>query len=63
VVNDFLQTECCNVSSALFDALFSLNKYMLFEQRDPFNERQQSEVEFQTDWDRFACMDYNRLAI
>jgi serine/threonine-protein phosphatase 2A regulatory subunit B'' len=63
VVNDFLQAECCNVSGALFDALFSLNKYMLFEQRDPFNERQKREDEFQTDWDRFACMDYNRLAM
>ena len=63
VVSDFLQKECRTVSGALFDALFSLNKYMLFEQRDPFNERQKREDEFSTDWDRFACMDYNRLAM
>jgi serine/threonine-protein phosphatase 2A regulatory subunit B'' len=63
VVSDFLQKECRTVSGALFDALFSLNKYMLFEQRDPFHERQKREDEFSTDWDRFACMDYNRLAM
>lgn len=34
-----------------------------FEQRDPFLERQKREDEFDTDWDRFACIDYNRLAM
>jgi len=63
VVEDFLQEECASVSGALFDALFNLNKYVQFEQRDPFQERQKREDEFETDWDRFACMDYNRLAM
>jgi serine/threonine-protein phosphatase 2A regulatory subunit B'' len=63
VVEDFLQQECCQVSGALFDALFNLNKYLMFEQRDPFVERQKREDEFETDWDRFACIDYNRLAM
>ena len=63
IVEDFLQPECCNVSGALFDALFNLNKYLLFEQRDPFVERQKREDEFDSDWDRFACIDYNRLAM
>jgi serine/threonine-protein phosphatase 2A regulatory subunit B'' len=63
VVEDFLQPECAQVSGALFDALFNLNKYLLFEQRDPFVERQKREDEFETDWDRFACIDYNRLAM
>ena len=63
VVEDFLQTECAQVSGALFDALFNLNKYLQFEQRDPFTERQKREDEFETDWDRFACIDYNRLAM
>jgi hypothetical protein len=35
----------------------------MFEQRDPFAERQKREDEFECDWDRFACMDYNRLAM
>jgi serine/threonine-protein phosphatase 2A regulatory subunit B'' len=63
VVEDFLQPECKQVSGALFDALFNLNKYLLFEQRDPFVERQKREDEFECDWDRFACIDYNRLAM
>lgn len=63
VVEDFLQLECAPVAGALFDALFNLNKYLLFEQRDPFVERQKREDEFDTDWDRFACIDYNRLAM
>jgi serine/threonine-protein phosphatase 2A regulatory subunit B'' len=63
IVEDFLQPECCQVSGALFDALFNLNKYLMFEQRDPFVERQKREDEFDTDWDRFACIDYNRLAM
>jgi hypothetical protein len=38
---------------------------LLFEQRDrdPFVERQKREDEFETDWDHFACVDYNRLAM
>eukprot|EP00529_Nitzschia_sp_RCC80_P014463 CAMPEP_0113503534 /NCGR_PEP_ID=MMETSP0014_2-20120614/34210_1 /TAXON_ID=2857 /ORGANISM="Nitzschia sp." /LENGTH=751 /DNA_ID=CAMNT_0000398537 /DNA_START=13 /DNA_END=2265 /DNA_ORIENTATION=+ /assembly_acc=CAM_ASM_000159 len=63
IVEDFLQPECAQVSGALFDALFNLNKYLMFEQRDPFVERQKREDEFDSDWDRFACIDYNRLAM
>ncbi len=63
VVEDFLQNECATVSGALFDALFNLNKYMQFEQRDPFQERQKRDDEFDSDWDRFAFVDYNRLAM
>lgn len=63
VVEDFLQPHCSQVSGALFDALFNVNKYVMFEQRDPFLERQKQEDEFATDWDRFACIDYNRLAM
>lgn len=63
VADDFLQAECCQVSGALFDALFNLNKYLMFEQRDPFMERQKREDEFDCDWDRFACLDYKRLAM
>ncbi len=63
IVEDFLQPECCQVSGALFDALFNLNKYLMFEQRDPCVERQKREDEFECDWDRFACIDYKRLAM
>mmetsp|Transcript_42005 Transcript_42005/g.98409 ORF Transcript_42005/g.98409 Transcript_42005/m.98409 type:complete len:112 (+) Transcript_42005:1667-2002(+) len=63
VVEDFLQPECVRVSGALFEALFNLNKYLLFEQKDPFMERTKREDEFESDWDRFACVDYSRLAM
>jgi len=63
VVEDFLQDHCSQVAGALYDALFNVNKYVMFEQRDPFLERQKREDEFDTDWDRFACIDYNRLAM
>jgi hypothetical protein len=63
IPEDFLQPECAAVSGALFDALVNLNKYLLFEQRDPFAERQKREDEFECDWDRFACIDYKRLAM
>ena len=63
IVEDFLRLECCQVSGALFDALFNLNKYLQYEQRDPFMERQKREDEFSCEWDRFACVDYSRLAM
>lgn len=63
VVEDFLQSHCSQVAGELFNALFNVNKYVMFEQRDPFLERQKREDEFETDWDRFACIDYNRLAM
>ena len=63
VIEDFLQPECDKVSGALFDALFNLNKYLQFESRDPFLERTKREDEFDNDWDRYACVDYNRLAM
>jgi serine/threonine-protein phosphatase 2A regulatory subunit B'' len=60
---DFLQGHCNKVSGSLFDALFNLNKYLQFESRDPFLERNKREDEFDNDWDRYACVDYNRLAM
>ena len=56
--------QCLTILFAFcLTALFNLNKYLLFEQRDPFVERQKREDEFECDWDRFACVDYNRLAM
>ena len=51
------------MSGSLFDALFNLNKYLMFESRDPFLERSKREDDFNNDWDRYACIDYNRLAM
>ena len=46
----------------LFDILFNLHKFMRFETRDPFQEKIRREDSFQTDWDRYAHMEYTRLS-
>lgn len=46
----------------LFDILFNLHKFMRFETRDPFQEKLRREDMHQSDWDRFAHIEYNRLA-
>ena len=35
---------------------------MRFETRDPFQEKIRREDSFQTDWDRYAHMEYTRLS-
>ena len=42
--------------------LFNLNKFLRFETRDPFQEKQKRDDVFATDWDRYAYMEYHRLA-
>jgi hypothetical protein len=49
-------------TGVLFDVLFNLHKFMRFESRDPFQEKLRREDIFHTDWDRYAHMEYNRLA-
>jgi polyferredoxin len=45
----------------MFDILFNLHKFMRFEARDPFQEKLRRE-EHRSDWDRYAHIEYNRLA-
>lgn len=42
------------MGGVFFDALFNLNKFIGFEQRDPFAERQRRNDPFDTDWDRWV---------
>jgi hypothetical protein len=46
----------------LFDILFNLHKFMRFESRDPFQEKLRREDVHRSDWDRYAHIEYNRLA-
>lgn len=46
----------------LFDILFNLHKFMRFETRDPFQEKLRREDVHRSDWDRYAHIEYNRLA-
>lgn len=52
LLQDFLKPEALKVGGVFFDALFNLNKFIGFEQRDPFAERQRKNDPFETDWDR-----------
>jgi len=59
---DMLKPEKRLISGVLFDILFNLHKFMRFETRDPFQEKIRREDSFQSDWDRYAHIEYNRLA-
>jgi hypothetical protein len=52
----------CHHPGVLFDVLFNLHKFMRFETRDPFQEKLRREDIYHSDWDRFAHVEYNRLA-
>ena len=62
VTQDFLDPVRIGSSGALFDALFSLDRFVAFEQRDPFYERMKREDAFTSEWDRFAAAEYARLS-
>lgn len=51
------------VSGLFFNILFNINKFVAYEQRDPFLARQQeNELGHLSQWDRFAQAEYVRLA-
>lgn len=60
-IEDFLQDTCPN-AGVFFDALFALDKFIRWEQRDPFADRMKRDDHFDTDWDRFAAQEYARMA-
>ena len=64
----FLRPDVMSIAGVFFDALFNLNKFIRFEQRDPFQMRQQQQAQQQqggprTAWDLYACQEYSRLAM
>jgi serine/threonine-protein phosphatase 2A regulatory subunit B'' len=61
-LRDLLRADKRMQSGLLFDVLFNLNKFLRFEQRDPFQEKLRREDGFASDWDRFAFLDYQRLS-
>lgn len=61
-LDDLIRPNKMGYSGVLFDALFNLHKFMRFETRDPFQEKQKREDIFENDWDRFAHLEYHRLA-
>eukprot|EP01061_Rhynchopus_euleeides_P018103 TRINITY_DN29944_c0_g1_i1.p1 TRINITY_DN29944_c0_g1~~TRINITY_DN29944_c0_g1_i1.p1 ORF type:complete len:711 (+),score=231.94 TRINITY_DN29944_c0_g1_i1:296-2428(+) len=52
----------CRLSGNFFNALFNLTKFIAFEQRDPFMAHAEKQWPEKTDWDRFAKVEYDRMA-
>ncbi len=61
-LRDFCSPRVRHISGMLFNILFNLNKFIAFEQRDPHYVRQQHENPHLTEWDRFAAIEYARMA-
>lgn len=61
-IADMIKPDKRMISGVLFDVLFNLHKFMRFETRDPFQEKLRREDVYHSDWDRFAHIEYNRLA-
>jgi serine/threonine-protein phosphatase 2A regulatory subunit B'' len=52
------------ISGVFFNALLNLNKFISYEQRDPFSMKKEiSENPDFNDWDRFALTEYVKLAM
>ncbi|RWS12194.1 protein phosphatase PP2A-like protein [Dinothrombium tinctorium] len=50
----------CRLSYIFFDTFFNLDKYLDYEQRDPFANKDQDDS-LVSDWDRFAAEEYEIL--
>lgn len=51
------------MASIFFNVLFNLNKFVAYEQRDPFQVKQERSGPEKTDWERFARIEYDRMAM
>lgn len=52
------------ITGVFFNCLLNLNKFVAYEQRDPFSlKHEQTENPGFTDWDRYALTEYVRLAM
>lgn len=61
-IYDLIRPDKRMISGVLFDVLFNLHKFLRFEARDPFQEKLRREDIYHTDWDRYAHVEYARLA-
>lgn len=62
-LSDFYKKSCLGRSGIFFDILFNLNKFIAYEQRDPFMIKQMEDEDGQvSEWERFALREYSRLA-
>ena len=61
-VADLINPDKRQLTGILFDVLFNIQKFLKFETRDPFQEKMKREDGFACEWDRFATVEYARLA-
>lgn len=54
--------KACPTPANFFNMLFNAHKFSRFEHRDPFGEHQMRQQPEKTDWDRFARLEYDRMA-
>lgn len=52
----------CPTPANFFNMIFNATKFARFEHRDPFGEHQMRQQPEKTDWDRFARLEYDRMA-
>eukprot|EP01138_Halocafeteria_seosinensis_P005730 gb/GECG01005858.1/.p1 GENE.gb/GECG01005858.1/~~gb/GECG01005858.1/.p1 ORF type:complete len:370 (+),score=52.21 gb/GECG01005858.1/:1-1110(+) len=58
----FIHPDRCKLTGVLFSALFSLSKFQAYEAREAVLVKQQLNTEGVTQWDRYASIEYIRLA-
>ena len=61
-LSDFLHKSRIRLTGVFFSVLFNLQKFTLFEQRDPVVVKQELNEQGITQWDRFAQFEYMKLA-
>lgn len=52
----------CQTPANFFNMIFNATKFLSFEHRDPFGEHQLKQMPEKTEWDRFARVEYDRMA-
>jgi serine/threonine-protein phosphatase 2A regulatory subunit B'' len=51
----------CKMTNVFFDTFINLEKYLEYEQRDPFSNMRDLEGPEQSDWDKYAADEYENL--
>lgn len=51
----------CKMANVFFDTFINLEKYLEYEQRDPFSNIRDIDNPDQSDWDKYAAEEYENL--
>jgi len=61
-LEDFLEPTRVKLTGVFFSTLFNLSKFQLFESKEPVFVKQELNTQGITQWDRYASVEYMRLA-